>query len=91
MTKNNNIVPFPKKEIESVVEELLELYKKGKVNNLILTYTVDGYKGYEHSIVRYWFAEKSCLYALGLIENMKSIVLNYMKQNKDETDAEYPG
>lgn len=76
-----NIVPFPKQPMEKVVEELLDSYRKGKVKNLILTYTVNDSSSDVNVIAHYWFSEKSCLYSLGLIENIKRVVLDYMKED----------
>jgi hypothetical protein len=75
------VIPFPKQPMEKVVEELLDSHRKGKIKNLILTYTVDDSSSDGNHIAHYWFADKSCLYVLGLIENIKKVVLDYMHEN----------
>ena len=87
MTETNKIVPFPKKEIENVFEETLELYREGKIKNLVLIYTVDNYKGYEQAVGNYWFGEKSCLFVLGLIERMKMIVNEYIQAGNQKQES----
>jgi hypothetical protein len=75
------VIPFPKQPMEKVVEELLDSHRKGKIKNLILTYTVDDSPGDGSVIAHYWFADKSCLLILGLIENIKREVLEYMRDD----------
>ena len=83
MEPNSKIIEFPKTDFEREIESLVDLFKQGKVNNLVLGYTITEAEDEENPnrFATYWFGRDTCLFMLGLVRKLDQRILDFMKDN----------
>lgn len=83
MKKKLNVIEFPKTDFEKEIDILVKLFQEGKVNNLVLAYTITEPKDIENPnhFATYWFGKDTCLYMLGLVRKLDERILDWMKEH----------
>lgn len=81
--KPADIIAFPKTDFEREIDMLVNLFKEGKVNNLVLGYTITEPEKQDNPnhFATYWFGRDTCLFMLGLVRKLDQRILDWMKDN----------
>ena len=83
MKKKPNVIEFPKTDFEKEIDGLVKLFRAGKVNNLVLAYTIDTPEDKEnpHHFASYWFGTLTCLSMLGLVKILDKRISRWMDEH----------
>jgi hypothetical protein len=77
------VVKLKQSNLDEEIKALLELNDQGKITDLFITYATpiedDPDLGARY-IHNYWFGETSCLFVLGMIDRMKTVVNNFIDE-----------
>lgn len=82
----HKVIPFPQSPFEEFLDEQKQLYHEDRLTDFICI-SKNRYKegekvdGFNAQIKRFWFGETSTLTCLGLVEVMKDVILEYMREN----------
>lgn len=75
------VIRLRKSQCDSVIEDILQASMDDKLDALIIM-SKSG-----QTLRRYWFDKNElCIYSLGLCEEMKHYILNYMDEHADEEE-----
>jgi len=82
----NKILQFPKSRLEEECAFLLA--NKGRIKELVLSYTVEDEHDGRRVIGTYWFGEGSSLMCLGLAEHVKNLISEFINGHKEFLEKE---
>ena len=83
----NKIIHFPQQKgiLDKFLATLLENKEQNNINNLVIGYTVrkNSPAGGRHDVKIYWFGEDSCYYVIGLLDDMRRKVHQWMDESNE--------